>query len=373
LKSLHILHSESATGWGGQEIRIFQECQLMLERGHRISIVCLPDSPLGEKCIQFSHPGMTYYPLGMKRSFSFPTLFSLMQIIKKARPDILHSHSSVDSWLTAIAGKLLNVPIVRTRHVMIPIRNHVFNRWLYAKVPRRILTSGKGIAEMVSEQAGVSIDKIESIPAGVDLRRFDYKISGERIRKELGVSSHQPLIGKVGVIRGWKGYDYFVDSAPLVLESFPDARFVIVGAGPGYEAISSKIKKQGLEKSVFMLGHREDIPEIMAALDIHCVASFAVEGTTQVIPQAFAMKTSVVSTRMASIPPILGNGEWGILVEPKNPQDMANGIKKLLNDPELAQDMAEKAYSFCKKELSIDKMMDKTIAVYEKALNLSYP
>ena len=316
---------------------------------------------------------MVYHPLAMKRAFSFSALTSLMRIIKNSRPDILHSHSSIDSWLIAIAGKFLSLPIVRTRHVMIPIQNHVFNRWLYTKAANRILTSGKGIAEMVSEQAGVSTDKIKSIPAGVDLRRFDYKINGDKIRAELGMSSHQPLIGKVGVIRGWKGYDYFVDSAPLVLEHFPDAKFIIVGAGPGFESIHSKIKNMDLEKSIFMFGHREDIPEIMAALDIHCVASFAVEGTTQVIPQAFAMKTPVVSARTASIPPILGNGEWGILVEPKNPQDMADAIIKFLNDPDLAQSMVEKAFTFCKKELSVDKMMDQTIAVYQEVLNNSHP
>ena len=365
------MHSESATGWGGQEIRIFQECQLLLEHGHRVSIVCQPDSPLGDRCSQFSHPDLAYFPLPMKRAFSLPTLFSLIKIIKSSQPDILHSHSSIDSWLSAMAGKLLAVPIVRSRHVMIPIRNNIFNRWLYAKAPSRSLTSGKGIAKMVSEQAGVSTDKIKSIPAGVDFRRFDFQISGEKIREELGVSPHQPLIGKIAVIRGWKGYDYFVDSAPLVLEKFPDARFVIVGSGPGYESIHSRVKNHGLENSIFMMGHREDIPEIMAALDIHCVASFAVEGTTQVIPQAFAMKTPVVSTHMDSIPPILGNGEWGILVEPKNPQDMANGIMKLLNDPKLAQDMTETAYTFCKNELSVDRMMDQTIAVYQEVC--SYP
>ena len=360
------MHSESATGWGGQEIRIFQECQLLLERGHRVSIVCQPNSPLGNKCSQFSHSDLAYFPLTMKQPFSLPTLYFLVKIIKSTRPDILHCHSSIDSWLIAMAGKFLAVPIVRSRHVMIPIRNHIFNRWLYAKAPSRILTSGRGIAKMVSEQAGVPADKIKSIPAGVDFRRFDFHINGERVREELGVGPHQPLIGKIGVIRGWKGFDYFVNSASLVLEKFPDARFVIVGSGPGYESINSMIKNQGLEKSIFMLGHREDIPEIMAALDIHCVASFAVEGTTQVIPQAFAMKTPVVSTRMDSIPPILGNGEWGILVEPKNPKDMANGVMKLLNDPELAQDMVEKAYNFCKKELSVDKMMDQTISVYQE-------
>jgi len=366
LKTFHILHSEAATGWGGQEIRVFQESQLLLERGHRVSIVCQPDSPLADRVSQFSHPDLTYFPLPMKRPFSLPTLLSLIKIIKSAQPDILHSHSSIDSWLIAIVGKFLGVPIIRSRHVKIPIRNHIFNRWLYAKAPSHILTSGMGIKKMVIEQAGVPTDKITSIPAGVDFRKFDFQISGEKIRDALGVSPHQPLIGKIAVIRGWKGYDYFIDSAPLVLEKFPEARFVIVGSGPGYESICARVKNHGLEKSIFVLGHREDIPEIMAALDIHCVASFAVEGTTQVIPQAFAMKTPVVSTRMDSILPILGNGERGILVELKDSQDMANGIMKLLNDPDLAQTMVEKAYTFCKKELGIDKMMDQTIAVYQE-------
>ena len=369
--TLHILHSEAATGWGGQEIRIFQECQLLLERGHRVSIVCQPGSPLADRVSRLSHPGFTYFPLPMKQSFSLPTLFSLGKIIKSAQPDILHCHSSIDSWLIAMAGKVLGIPIVRSRHVNIPIRNHIFNRWLYAIAPSYILTSGMGIKKMVSEQARVSVDKIKSIPAGVDFRRFDFHISGKKIREELGVSPHQPLIGKIGVIRGWKGFDYFVNSAPLVLEKFPDARFVIVGSGPGYESIHSMIKNQGLEKSIFMLGHREDIPEIMAALDIHCVGSFAVEGTTQVIPQAFAMKVPVVSTRIDSILPILGDGERGILVELKNSQSMANGIMKFLTDPDLAQTMVEKAYTFCKKELSVDKMMDQTIAVYQEVC--SYP
>ncbi|MBC8287920.1 MAG: glycosyltransferase family 4 protein [Nitrospinae bacterium] len=368
MKTLHILHSEAAPGWGGQEIRVFQECQLLLERGHRVSIVCPPDSPLGDRCRRLSHPNLSYSPLAMKRAFSLSTLFSLIKIIKNSQPDILHSHSSIDSWLIAMAGKILSVPIIRSRHVMIPIKNHIFNRWLYAKVPRRVLTTGIGIAKMVSENVGVSTEKIISIPTGVDFRKFDFQICGKKIRAELEVESYQPLIGMVAVMRSWKGHDYFVDSVPLVLEKFPDARFVIVGDGPAYERILSKVQQLGLEKVIFMLGHREDIPEIMAALDILCLASFAVEGAAQVIPQAFAMKTPVVSTRISSIPPILGNGKWGILIEPKNSQDLANGSMKFLNDLRLAQSMAEKAYIFCKNELSADKMMDQTIAVYHDVL-----
>ena len=373
LKKLNILHSEAASGWGGQEIRVFQECQLLLEGGHRVSLVCQPNSPLSDKCSRFSHPNLSYFPLTMKKAFSLSTLFSLIKIIKRSQPDILHSHSSIDSWLIAMAGTLLGIPIIRSRHVMIPIRNHIFNRWLYAKAPRKILTSGQGIAKMVSEQVGVPMDKVNCIPAGVDFRRFNIQISGERIREELGVSQYQPLIGKIAVIRGWKGHNYLIDSVPLVLKHFPDARFVIVGSGPGYESVYTRIKNHGVEKYVFMLGHREDIPEIMAALDVHCVASFAIEGTTQVIPQAFAMKTPVVSTRMVSILPLIGDGERGVLVKLKDSQDMANGIMKILNDRKSAAIMAEKAFTFCKTDLSIDRMIEKTIAVYEEVLSNSHP
>ena len=162
-----------------------------------------------------------------------------------------------------------------------------------------------------------------------------------------------------------------MDCAPLVLEQFPEARFVIVGSGPGYESIQSRVKNKNLENFIFVLGHREDIPEILGGIDIQVLASYAGEGTPQVIPQAFAMKTPIVATRVGSVPELLGHGERGILVEPKNPEDLAKGILKFLKDREMAQAVAEKAYSFCIKELNIEKMMEQTIAIYSDALNES--
>lgn len=107
------------------------------------------------------------FPLPMKRAFNLSALFSLVKIIKSSQPDIFHSHSSIDSWLVARAGTLLSVPIIRSQHVQIPIRNHIFNRWLYAKAPSLIIASGRGIVKMVSEHTGIPANKIIPIkPAG---------------------------------------------------------------------------------------------------------------------------------------------------------------------------------------------------------------
>ena len=358
MKSLHILHSESATGWGGQEIRIFQESQLLLERGHRVSLVCQPTSYLCKKSLAISSPNFNCYPLLMKSTANPFSIVSIFKILKKTKADIIHTHSSIDSWLVGSVAKLSQIPVIRSRHISIPINNMFPNNLLYSRIPRKIITSGEAISEVVKSVPGVNPGNVKSVSAGVDFRRFDFKINGIKIREELGVNPGEPLIGKIGVIRGWKGYNYLLEAAPIILKKFPDARFVFVGNGPGFEQTKSIAKSLGLEQKLTFLGHRDDIPEIMAGLDIQVLASFAGEGTPQVIPQAFAMKTPLVATRVGSIPEMLGQGKRGILVEPKNSVDLANGIINLIENPGIRNELAEKGYEFCRNELGVDRMID---------------
>jgi glycosyltransferase involved in cell wall biosynthesis len=368
LKSLHILHSESATGWGGQEIRILQESNLLLERGHRVSIVCQPESFMWNKCKSIASSNFNCYPLSMKSPVNPFSLARLFRILKKAKPDVIHTHSSIDSWLAGSVAQFVGIPVIRSRHISIPIKSVFPNNWLYSRIPKKIITSGEAISNIVKGVSGVIPENVKSISAGVDFRRFDFKIDGGAIRSELGIKADQPLIGKIGVIRGWKGYDYLLKAAPIVLEKYPDAQFVFVGRGPGYDQTQSIANSLGLERAVTLLGHRDDIPEIMAGLDIQVLASIAGEGTPQVIPQAFAMKTPVVATRVGSVAELLGQGERGVLVELKNSIDLANGIIKLIENPNVRKEVSERGYEFCKNELGVNRMMDETITTYEEAL-----
>ena len=366
MKLLHILHTEAAAGWGGQEIRVLQETRLLLERGHRVSLVCQAHSPLEERARSISNSRFHLIPISMKSAFSLWVFLTLYRYVLKNNLDVIHTHSSVDSWLGGVVGKLSGVPVIRTRHVSLPVNDFFPNHLLYSYIPKRILTSGNMIADIVKQVRCVGSNKVVSIPAGVDLRKFDSEISGEKIREELKVDSNQILIGKIGVVRGWKGHNYFLEAIPLILKNIPYAKFVIAGNGPGFKEIKSKVKLAGIENKVDLLGHREDVPEIMAALDVQVLASFAGEGTPQVIPQAFAMKTPVVATKIASIPDLLGQGKRGILIEPENALSLAEGVLKTIRNPEIAKRLVENAYSFCLKELTVDKMMDSTIAIYEE-------
>ena len=348
-------------------MRVLQETDMLLERGHRVSLVCRPGSPLEKRCRLLSSLSFDYRPIDMKMS---PGAFALLyRYFREKRPDIVHTHSSNDSWLGGLAGRFAGIPVVRSRHVSLPISDFFPNHLLYSYFPERIITSGTAISEMVTQIRGVDPNKVVSISAGVDLRRFDMTLSGDIIRADLKVRPSQPLVGKVGVIRGWKGYDEFLEAIPIILEKVSEARFVIVGDGPGFEQIQSKVWAAGLGDRITLLGYREDVPEIMAALDVQVLASHSGEGTPQVIPQAFAMRTPVVATSIASIPDLLGNGERGVLIEPRNPRSLAEGVLKLIGDPDRAVRLAENAYSFCRKELTVDKMIDATLAVYEAVLS----
>ena len=371
MKPLHILHTEAAAGWGGQEIRVFQETLLLLERGYRVSLICQADSPLETNCRSISNSRFHFKSIPMKKVMNLEAFVALYRYVSKNNFDIIHTHSSVDSWLGGIVGKLSKVPVVRTRHVSLPVKDFFPNHLLYSHIPKRILTSGTMISDIIKRIRCVDSGNVVSIPAGVDLRKFNSNISGEKIREELKVDSDQFLVGKIGVIRGWKGHNYFLEAIPLILKEVPQARFVIVGDGPGFKEIKSKVSLAGLDHKIDLLGHRDDIPEIISALDVQVLASFAGEGTPQVIPQAFAMKTPVVATKIASIPELLGNGERGVLIEPKNGLSLAEGVLKLFRNPEIANGLIENANSFCHKELTVDKMMDTTIAVYEEVISSS--
>jgi glycosyltransferase involved in cell wall biosynthesis len=368
LDSFHLLHSEAATGWGGQEIRILQESQALVEKGYQVSVITQPNSPLAKKCKDFRHSKFSVYPIAMSASWNLFDFWSIYRLVKRIQPDILHTHSSIDSWLFSMCGKALGIPIVRSRHVSIPVKNFFPKNAVYSYFPNKIIASGETIRLMMANITGVKEEDTYSIPAGVDIKRFDFNISPKKFREEIQITPDQPLIGKIGVIRGWKGHDYFLDAATIILKKVPNAKFVIAGSGPGFEEISRKVITKGLEKAVLMLGHREDIPDIIAALNILVLASIGGEATSQVIPQAFAMKTPVVGTRAGGIPEVLGNEERGVIAEPKNGSDLAEKILSLLENPSKGKNLSDKAYEYCLQKLTFETQMDKTLSVYRDTL-----
>jgi hypothetical protein len=120
-----ILHTEASRGWGGQEIRIVQESLKFTEVRYRVLIACQKGSKIAEEA---RIAGLPVHIIHMRHFLDPLAIGRLIRLIKAEKIDIIHTHSSKDSWLAGIAGCLLGIPVVRSRHLSTPVRKSWYKR-----------------------------------------------------------------------------------------------------------------------------------------------------------------------------------------------------------------------------------------------------
>ncbi len=361
LRPALVLHTEASLGLGGQEIRILTETRWLLAHGWNALIACQPESRLLAEARASELPVV---PVRMRGPVDPVGFLALRRLIRRAGVDIVHTHSSVDSWLATLAARSSGRPVVRGRHVSIRILRR---RALVYRLADRVITTGDTIKAIV-EGAGVPAAKVTSVPAGVDTARFHAHVSGKAVREELGLGPTVPLIGLVANVRGSKGHETFLGAARVVLGAVREARFLIVGDGVGFADVGRRVRDMGLEGAVVMTGFRRDIPEVMAALDVLVLPSTRSEATSQVIPQALAVGTPVVASAVGGIPEIVRDGETGCLVPPGDAVALAESILMLLQDPVRASALARAGQALVHQRYTIDSMMTSTTGVYRELL-----
>jgi glycosyltransferase involved in cell wall biosynthesis len=355
-----ILHTEASIGFGGQEIRIVAEARWLLDHGWSALIACQPRSPLFQ---EGSRLGVPVAAVPMRRALDVAALLALRRLITERDVALVHTHSSIDSWLAGLAARWRHRPVVRSRHVTIAIPRR---RGLVYRLADRIISSGEAAARVVAA-AGVPAGRIVPIAPGVDTARFHPGVSGAGVRAELGLDA-APLVGLVANIRGSKGHDVFLDAARAVLAREPAARFLIVGDGIGFDDVRRRVGALGLDAAVRMTGFRRDIPEVMAALDVLVLPSLRSEAASQVIAQALAVGTPVVATDVGGSRELVRDGDTGRLVPAADAGALAAAVLDCLGDRAGARAMARRGQALVRERHSLDAAMTRTIAVYGELL-----
>src|SRR5256884_1159673 len=232
-----ILHTEASLGFGGQELRIVAESRWLRDHGWGAVVACQP----GRRLCGGARAGAAgAAAVRMRGAVDLGALWALRRLMRTRGVDLVHTHSSTDSWLGALAAKSLGLPVVRSRHVSIAIRSALVYR-----LADRIVTSGETVRAIVVH-AGVPGERVVAIPAGVDTERFHAAVSGKTVRDELRVGAGEPLIGLVANIRRSKGHNVFLEAARDVLRAPPRARFPIVGDRLGSDRLRRPLAGLGL-------------------------------------------------------------------------------------------------------------------------------
>jgi glycosyltransferase involved in cell wall biosynthesis len=356
-----VLHTEASVGFGGQELRIVTESRWLLEHGWDALIAGQPGSPLLEES---RRQGVPAVGVRMPRPLDPRAFLALRRLLAERAVALVHTHSSIDSWLGGLAARSRRRPVVRSRHVTIAISRR---RALVYHLADRVISSGEAAARVVAA-AGVPSERIVPIPPGVDTARFHPGVSGAGVRAELGLGA-APVVGLVANIRGSKGHDIFLESARAVLAAEPTARFLIVGDGIGFDEVRRRVSAVSLDRAVRMTGFRRDIPEVMAALDVLVLPSLRSEAASQVIPQALAVGTPVVATDVGGSGELVRDRQTGRLVAPGDAEALAAAIVECLSQREAARAMARRGQALVRTHHSLDASMARTTAVYEELLS----
>jgi glycosyltransferase involved in cell wall biosynthesis len=352
-EKLSIVHTESSLGWGGQELRILSEAQGLARRGHTLTLLCPPEARIYGEAPNFGLRTVAL-PIGKKR---WDGVRALKRWFGENACDVVSTHSSTDSWLSAVALIGKDTPIVRTRHISAAVPRNPFSRWLYSR-PVRIVTAGEALRRELIVRNGIEPARVESVPTGHDTDR--YRPGDPRAaRAQTGLPDDAMLVGIIATLRSWKGHRYLLEAMPQ------GATLVVVGDGPQREALHTLAAELG--SRVIFAGNQRDVVPWMQALDVFALPSYANEGVPQALVQAMLVGLPCVTTHVGSIGELALDGETALVVPPRDIPALRAALERLVADEPLRKKLGAAARQHCAKTMSAERMLDRMEAIYREA------
>ena len=360
-RRLRIIHSEAATSFGGQEHRVFKEMVAMRERGHCLEAVCQSDAELTQR---LREAGFVVHTLDMDGAFNIVRgVFALKKILRAGRFDVLNTHSRQDTLIAATAGRLAKVPlIVRTRHLASPVGSLLSYTWL----PHRVTTVSHYVRRQLIGR-GVPAEHVQAIYTPVVLTP---RLEHSTLRDELELSADAILVGCVAVLRPDKGHLELINAMLPLLRIRPKLHLVLAGGGsPGFEQLQAHIAHSGVSDRIHMLGTRRDVPNVLAGLDVFCLATRQ-EAMGTAFLEAAASGLPVIGTDVGGVSEMMRPGETGLLVPLDDAQALQHALIQLIDSPVLRTKMGQAGYQRVHTEgiFTTETLAKRTDCIYDRWL-----
>jgi len=274
-----------------------------------------------------------------------------------------------------LAGLLCGIPTIIHEHMIdnnIPLYQRLAD-YLLAGTTTYAISISNAVKEFMVQRRSVPEDRVEVVINGIPLMNLgsqnhseDERLSVEDWRERLSIPSHHKIVGTVGRLNVVKGHRYFLEAASKVLKQYHETTFVIVGDGELRGSLIEMAEQLDIGDHVRFTGHCDDVTPLYIMMDIMVIASLS-EGGPITLFEAMASKCAIVSTNTIGLKDVIGDDGIGFLVNPMNPDALAEKILLLLNDPDLCQAMGKKAQEESR-EYDIRNTVRKLEACYQMVL-----
>jgi len=356
---MHVLQLLPNLTVGGVERGVLDLAKGLIARGHRVSVVSA-GGPLVERLAAL---GATHYQLPIHKK-SLAAMWScvpaLIQIIRANHVDVVHARSRIPAWIGFMAARHAQRPFVTTAHgFYAPHAGSRVMAW-----GRLVIAPSASLGDYLVEHFQLPKQRLRVIVRGVDTEEFAF---------------HPPpaahdgpwRIGLFGRLSRIKGHDVALRALAAMRRKGLAVTLCIAGAdaeSPQHRMLEALIHSLQLEEAVEWLGLRQDMPALIASVDLVVVPSTYPESFGRVVVEAKAVGRPVVASRIGALAELVADGASGLLVPAGDPEALAQALARLITDNALRARCVDAGRREVEAQWTADQMVERTLAVYDECV-----
>ncbi len=359
LKKQRILMFPRTMALGGTEGVVLQLCRILQPKVDKI-VVCSCGGVNEQKLREM---GITHYTIDDIEKKSPKTIVRVLSavsdIIRKEKITVVHTHHRMAAFYTRLLRLFHRITAVNTSHNTFTDKRPLTR---FALSGSNLIACGEMVKKNLISAYGIDADRVTVIHNAVEA--FSGELHADKDLSALRQEGYA-LVGNVGRLSEQKGMEYFLQSLPAVKAAYPKVKYVVVGDGEDREKLERLTDELGIGENVLFLGYRSDIRNVMSQMDFLVLSSLW-EGLPLTPIEAFSMGKSVVGTAVDGTVEVIAHEKNGLLIPPRDPAAIAEGVLRLLADQPLRQQLEKDAQQTFLEEFSFDTYAQRVEAFYTK-------
>lgn len=364
---MRISHVVENLNRGGLERVVIDLVRAQAAAGHDCQVVCLFEA--GSLAPELLSHGIRVIACGKRDGADLRAILRLRRALTSQRTEVLHSHNGTPHYYARVAALGLGLRrVVNTRHGMGDSSPASRREWLFRQSMRwtdAAVAVSAAAGRRLTDTGLVPAHKLHVLPNGIhagDFRQRDPQLRAQ-LAASLGLAPDTQLVGFVGRLNWAKDLGTMVDAFARVHAQRKDVALVLAGEGSERGAVEAAIAQAGIGDRVFLLGDRNDIPQLLPAFSMFAMSSIS-EGYSIALLEACACALPIVATRVGGNAEIVADGVNGLVVPPRDPEALAAAMVSLLDDPQRAADMGHAGRAWLLANSTFEVMASRYLDVY---------